>query len=326
MSPAVLTSKCRTQIMHHGTWTIHPWSLILIIMSDTQASDKTVDQPAPTTGVASHEEAPTGLLPGQHWTDTEPDRDDDDDDDNDSTLSDNASSTASLSSDILRYREINGRRYHSEQGDAQYWISNDNQANEALDINHHVLILMYNDKLYKAPLKDDIQAVVDIGTGTGIWAMDFADEFPNAKVVGTDISPIQPGWLPPNLEFQIDDCTQEWTFKENSLDYVHMRFLVGSIVDWPGLFKQAYKCLKPGGYIESHEASPCIGSDDNSVSEDSAMGQWGKIFMEGGRKLQRPFSILEDNVQVESVKEAGFVTIEEEEIKACIKSYNSSNS
>ncbi|KAF5549805.1 methyltransferase [Fusarium mexicanum] len=112
--------------------------------------------------------------------------------------------------------------------------------------------------------------------------------------------------------------TQEWTFKENSLDYVHMRFLVGSIIDWPGLFKQAYKCLKPGGYIESHEASPCIGSDANSVSEDSAIGQWGKIFMEGGRKLQRPFSVLEDNVQVESMKEAGFVNIEEEEIKVPI--------
>lgn len=119
---------------------------------------------------------------------------------------------------------------------------------------------------------------------------------------------------------------QEWTFKENSLDYVHMRFLVGSIIDWPGLFKQAYKCLKPGGYIESHEASPCIGSDDNSVSEDSAMGQWGKIFMEGGRKLQRPFSVLEDNVQVESMNEAGFINIEEEEIKVRMASYYSSNS
>jgi len=32
---------------------------------------------------------------------------------------------------------------------------------------------------------------------------DFADEFPNAKVVGTDISPIQPGWLPPNLELLV---------------------------------------------------------------------------------------------------------------------------
>ncbi|KAI1037553.1 hypothetical protein LB505_011442 [Fusarium chuoi] len=290
-------------------------------MSDTQASYKTIDEPVPTTDVASQDEAPTGLLPGQHWTQTEPDEDDDD---NDSTLSDNASSTASLSPDILRYREINGRRYHSEQGDAQYWISNDNQANEALDINHHVLILMYNDKLFIAPLKDDIQefgrckTLKQSSEPLAYTGRDFADEFPNAKVVGTDISPIQPSWLPPNLEFQIDDCTQEWTFKENSLDYVHMRFLVGSIVDWPGLFKQAYKCLKPGGYIESHEASPCIGSDDNSVSEDSAMGQWGKIFMEGGRKLQRPFSVLEDNVQVESMKEAGFINIEEEEIKVPI--------
>ena len=29
---------------------------------------------------------------------------------------------------------------------------------------------------------------------------DFADEFPNIEVVGTDISPIQPGWIPPNLK------------------------------------------------------------------------------------------------------------------------------
>ncbi|KAF4344584.1 phosphoethanolamine n-methyltransferase 3 [Fusarium beomiforme] len=291
-------------------------------MAELRASDKTDDQPSSAGGSQSQDEPSNGLLPGQHWTQSAQvniiQEQDHDDDDRDSTFSDNASSIASLSSDILRYREINGRRYHSEQGDAQYWVSNDSQSNEALDINHHVLILMYNDKLYKAPLKDDIQAAVDIGTGTGIWAMDFADEFPNAKVVGIDISPIQPSWLPPNLEFQIDDCTQEWTFKENSLDYVHMRFLVGSIVDWPALFKQAYKCLKSGGYVESHEGSPCIGSDDGSVPENSAMGQWGKIFMEGGRKLQRPFSILEDDIQVQAMKEAGFVNIKEEEIKVPI--------
>lgn len=29
---------------------------------------------------------------------------------------------------------------------------------------------------------------------------DFADEFPEAEVTGTDISPIQPGWIPPNLK------------------------------------------------------------------------------------------------------------------------------
>ncbi|KAF4456156.1 hypothetical protein F53441_1640 [Fusarium austroafricanum] len=286
-------------------------------MTGTQATEKPVDQSEALANAKPEQDTTAGLLPGEHWTQAteEPDQEDDD---NDSAVSDNASSTASISSSILRYREINGRRYHSEQGDANYWVSNDDQSNEALDINHHVLTMMYDEKLYKAPLKKDIQTAVDIGTGTGIWAMDFADEFPSAKVVGTDISPIQPSWLPPNLEFQIDDCTQEWTFKENSIDYIHMRFLVGSIVDWPALFKQAYRCLKPGGYIESHEGSPSIGSDDNSVAEDSAMGQWGKLFMEGGRKLQRPFSVIEDDIQAKGMKEAGFTNIEEDNIKVPI--------
>lgn len=29
---------------------------------------------------------------------------------------------------------------------------------------------------------------------------DFASEFPDAKVIGTDLSPIQPTWVPPNLK------------------------------------------------------------------------------------------------------------------------------
>ena len=29
---------------------------------------------------------------------------------------------------------------------------------------------------------------------------DFADEHTEAEVIGTDISPIQPNWIPPNLK------------------------------------------------------------------------------------------------------------------------------
>lgn len=48
--------------------------------------------------------------------------DDDYDDDDDSALgSDAGSSTASITSTILQYREINGRRFHSEMGSVQYW-------------------------------------------------------------------------------------------------------------------------------------------------------------------------------------------------------------
>ena len=32
---------------------------------------------------------------------------------------------------------------------------------------------------------------------------DFAAEFPDAEVVGTDLSPIQPSFVPPNLKLQV---------------------------------------------------------------------------------------------------------------------------
>jgi ubiquinone/menaquinone biosynthesis C-methylase UbiE len=73
--------------------------------------------------------------------------------------------------------------------------------------------------------------VLDLGTGTGIWAIDFADAFPNTQVTGTDISPIQPSWVPPNLKFEIEDFTEEWTFPGNTFDYIHMRYLYGSVPD-----------------------------------------------------------------------------------------------
>ncbi|RSL45158.1 hypothetical protein CEP54_014390 [Fusarium duplospermum] len=265
---------------------------------------------------ASHS---SGILPPQHWQQATIDTDETAD--ADSALGDNSSSTASITSSILKYRTILGRTFHSEQGDAHYWGANDERQNEAMDINHHCQTLRLDGKLFLAPLSNDIEKAVDIGTGTGVWAIDFADDFPGCEVIGTDISPIQPSWIPPNLQFQIDDCTKEWTFPEGSLDYVHIRFLTGCIADWDGLMKEAYRCLKPGGYIESMEPSANIQSDDNTVEPDSAMGQWGKIFVEGGSKMGRTFSVVEDELQNKALRKAGFVDIQEQKHKSPIGSW-----
>lgn len=129
-------------------------------------------------------------------------------------------------------------------------------------------------------------------------------------MIGTDISPIQPVWCPPNLTFEIDDVTQDWTFAPNTFDYIHVRYMLGSIQDWPRLFKQAYAALKPGGYVESYESEPHYMSDDGTVKPDSAMATWTKLFAEGGRKLGRPFTILSDDLQRKAIEEAGLVDIE----------------
>jgi len=42
-------------------------------------------------------------------------------------------------------------------------------------------------KLHEAPIGSGNQRILDIGKGTGIWAVDMADVYPNAKVVGTDL-------------------------------------------------------------------------------------------------------------------------------------------
>ncbi|KAG8167319.1 hypothetical protein KVR01_003008 [Diaporthe batatas] len=258
----------------------------------------------------------TGLLPPTHWTELAGQQDLDED--NDSAFGDTASSTDSITSSILEYRTIHGRTYHSDNVglNAQYWGSNDEMQNEAMDINHHFLSLCSDNKLYFAPLRDNVQKVLDVGTGTGLWAIDFADDHPEATVIGTDISPIQPKWVPPNLKFEIEDCTSEWTFHANEFDYIHLRYLVGSIVDWSALFKEAYNAAKPGGWVESFEGSPHMVSDDGSVADKSAISQWGKFFEEGGKTLGRTFLVVEQGIQRKAMEEAGFVDIQEWEFKA----------
>jgi ubiquinone/menaquinone biosynthesis C-methylase UbiE len=58
---------------------------------------------------------------------------------------------------------------------------------------HHIYNMLLEGRLHVAPL-DKPQRILDIGTGTGIWAIDIADQFPEAEVIGTDLSPIQPSW------------------------------------------------------------------------------------------------------------------------------------
>ncbi len=47
------------------------------------------------------------------------------------------------------------------------------------DLQHHLFTLTFDGKLHIAPieeLKGGIHNVLDIGTGTGIWAIDFGTE------------------------------------------------------------------------------------------------------------------------------------------------------
>ena len=44
-----------------------------------------------------------------------------------------------------------------------------------MDLVHHIFRLILGGELFLAPIADKPQRVLDLGTGTGIWAMDFAE-------------------------------------------------------------------------------------------------------------------------------------------------------
>ena len=84
--------------------------------------------------------------------------------------SDLESATTSLRTSAMAYRYEHGRRYHAYRA-GQYWGPNDEQQADQLDIGHHMYTLLQEGKLFLAPIGDNPKRALDIGTGTGIWAM-----------------------------------------------------------------------------------------------------------------------------------------------------------
>ena len=143
-----------------------------------------------------------------------------------------------------------------------------------MELQYHALRLAFGDKLFFAPLDDNPSHILDIGTGTGIWAIDVAKYLPNTQVVGTDLSPIQSKLVPPSVRFVVEDADQPWTFPVNHFDLVHARIMNAFLQDWDHYMEQSFRHLKPGGWVECHELSVGVQSDDGTLPEESYVRKW----------------------------------------------------
>ncbi|CAK7219015.1 hypothetical protein SBRCBS47491_003702 [Sporothrix bragantina] len=214
-------------------------------------------------------------------------------------------SLASLTDSIREFRHENGRTYHSLSA-GKYWCPNDDPENSRLDLQHHAHRLTFDGALCCCPKEAGAKRVLDLGTGTGIWSMEYADEHPDAEVIGVDLSPIQPEFVPPNCSFEVDDVEKEWTWGR-PFDFIWWRALLGCFSDPQAMVQKCFDNLEPGGYLEMHDGTFPLECDDGSMPEDCALLQLANLAREGSARLGRPLDVSPNYAKM--MENAGFVDI-----------------
>ena len=155
--------------------------------------------------------------------------------------------------------ETLGDRMHL--ADAPYVLPADDQEINRLDFQHYMLRHSLRGN-YAAPITNP-QSILDVGSGTGRWAIEMATLYPRANVIGTDITPPAtesgPGSdIPENYAFAPGNILEGLKFPNGSFDFVHMRLLLFAIPEasWPDVVRELARVTRPGGWVELVETGP----------------------------------------------------------------------
>ncbi|RYN70093.1 hypothetical protein AA0118_g46 [Alternaria tenuissima] len=218
----------------------------------------------------------------------------------------------SLSPSMYENEKKYGRTYHSFHAGA-YPFPNDEPEIYRLDWQHAIIKCLLHRRNYFAPLKPKKpKRMLDIGCGTGIWCFEMAAEFPNCRVEGIDLTPIQRKISYTNIDFYMEDILSPtwWYPKEEPYvyDYIHTRMSLGIFNDFREIIQKSYNNLRPGGWMESQEWFSKLQCADD-MPEDYPLKEWSELADKAAHKLGRPLRIADKLKRW--YKEAGFVDVHE---------------
>jgi SAM-dependent methyltransferase len=162
--------------------------------------------------------------------------------------------------------ESDGRR---RLRDVPYLLPKDLEEAHRLDFQHYAMRLALG-KLTFAPVEELLRQggqVLDVGCGTGRWAIDLAQLYPLTQITGLDLEVVKATTPPPNYRFVQGNLLKGLPFADSTFVYTHQRFLVAAIPleQWPRVVHELYRVTAPGGWIElielgaeTRNAGPCL--------------------------------------------------------------------
>lgn len=202
----------------------------------------------------------------------------------------------------------NGRIYHGYRKGV-YLLPCDEQEQDRLDILHKVISeARVSDELMSAPHPRDGR-FLDLGCGTGIWAIDVAHRYPESFVLGVDLAPVQPRNSPRNCDFYAPfDFESPWALGENYWDLIRMQMGCGSVANWPSIYRRVFDHLRPGAWFEQVEIDFEPRCDDSPL-EGTTMYYWYQWLKRATEDTMRPLAHNHLDT-LRHLHEAGFTHID----------------
>ncbi len=217
-----------------------------------------------------------------------------------------------------KFIQLAGRTYSTE---VPYVLPKDDTEISRLDFQHFMLRYIRKGNFETPALH--LHDILDIGCGSGRWAMEMAVQFPSANVVGVDI--VEPNveamaygnglpHKPNNYLFVRGNILDGLSFAENSFDYVHLSLLYSAIpaIKYSDIMKEIWRVMAPGGTFEWIEG----GVEQGGAP---AMDSFRKWTIEGGAKFG--LDMLVGPKMGGIMRNAGFGNITTKEYPVPIGSY-----
>lgn len=122
---------------------------------------------------------------------------------------------------------------------------------------HYVLKHILKGNIHVPVSKESPVVILDSACGAGLWTLDMALDYPNAKVIGLDAFPERNGSdntiiSAPNVVYKTGDLTSQLQLPTNSVDVIYQRDASTILPHhvWPLLLSELKRVAKPGAYIQ----------------------------------------------------------------------------